>query len=73
MNSYELVVFGICLAMIVGQWGLIVALINRLLRQAGQRPIAGMSDTAEVIRGKAAPLKAVSNGTAPSGRTRVNL
>ena len=61
------------IGMILFQWWLIVALINRILRQAGQGPIAPLSEITQAIRSKAAPLKAETAKAPPSGSRKVLL
>jgi hypothetical protein len=69
MNGYEIVGIGI----IVIQWWLIVSLLNRVLKQAGQKPISPLSDISESIRAKPAPMKIEHERPAASGTRKVLL
>jgi hypothetical protein len=69
MNSYEIAGLGI----IILQWWLIVSLINRILKQAGQKPISPLSDIAESTRSKAASMKIEHERPAASGIRKVLL
>jgi hypothetical protein len=69
MGIYEIAGLGV----IIFQWGLIFALLNRLLRQAGQRPIAPLSDMVEGFRSRSAPLKVEHQKPAPSGKRRITV
>ena len=69
MNSYEIAGLGI----IILQWWLIVSLLNRVLKQAGQKPISSLSDISESIRAKPAPMKVEHERPAASGTRKVLL
>ena len=69
MSSYEIVGIGIILI----QWWLIVSLLNRVLKQAGQKPISPFSDIAESVRSKPAPMKIEHERPAASGTRKVLL
>jgi hypothetical protein len=48
-------------------------LLNRVLKQAGQKPISPLSDITESIRAKPAPMKIEHERPAASGTRKVLL